>query len=345
VHTTVSKLTGADRRVFGLWAGAHLGLAVLAWMSSWINGQRGIYNALLGIYGQWDYVWYQNIAAHGYFSGQSFGSAERVFLPGDPAALVAVHLFTRNWVVAGLLVSLVAGGVALVCIGRLGGERAALYMLTAPAAMYLIVGYSESLFLALALPAWMAAKRRNRPLAALLAGLAGLVRVNGLFLIAALLVAAATSERGMRLRATAWASVSLIGPAAYAVYLRIGTGSWAAWLDANKNGWGLRFVGTAQSLHNTWNMAFGHSLTPERAAMFQLEIGCMAVGVVLTFAALGTTTFYQSVPRALLIAWPLYLLLAQVADRRPWVGQIYLWICAPLAVVVAVYFFLGQWAL
>ena len=363
VHTTVSKLTGADRRVLGLWAGAHLGLAVLAWMSSWINGQRGIYNALLGIYGQWDYVWYQNIAAHGYFSGQSFGSAERVFLPGDPAALVAVHLFTRNWVVAGLLVSLVAGGVALVCIGRLGGERAALYMLTAPAAMYLIVGYSESLFLALALPAWMAAKRRNRPLAALLAGLAGLVRVNGLFLIAALLVAAATSERGMRLRATAWASVSLIGPAAYAVYLRIGTGSWAAWLDANKNGWGLRFVGTAQSLHNTWNMAFGHSLTPERAAMFQLEIGCMAVGVVLailllwrnawpeatyvglTFAALGTTTFYQSVPRALLIAWPLYLLLAQVADRRPWVGQIYLWICAPLAVVVAMYFFLGQWAL
>jgi hypothetical protein len=180
-HTTLSRLTGADRRILGLWAGAHLGLAVLAWMASWINGQRGIYNALLGTYGQWDYAWYQNIAAHGYFSGQSFGSAERVFLPGDPAALVAVHLFVRDWVIAGLLVSLVAGGVALVCIGRLGGERAALYMLTAPAAMYLIVGYSESLFLALALPAWMAAKRRNWPLAALLAALAGLVRVNGLF--------------------------------------------------------------------------------------------------------------------------------------------------------------------
>ena len=240
--TAARRLTPADRRVLGLWGAAHLGLAVLAWMSTWIAGYRGPYAGLLGTYGQWDYDWYQTIAAHGYFSGQSLGTPEQAFLPGFPVILAAVHLVVRNWVAAGLLVSLVAGAVAVVCIGRLGGERTALYLLTAPAAMYLIVGYSEALFLALALPAWMAARRRDWPLAGIGVALAGLVRVNGLFLAVALLVAAATSERGQRLRSTAWASIGLSGSAIYAGYLWAGTGSWTAWFTASRAGWGLHAV-------------------------------------------------------------------------------------------------------
>lgn len=362
VRASSRRLTAADRCVLGLWTGAHVAVAVIAWMSAWIAGQRGFYTPLLGIYGQWDFVWYRDIAAHGYFSGHSPGAAGDVFLPGYPAVLAAVHLVVRSWIVSGLLVSLVAGGVALVCIGRLGGVRAALYMLTAPAAMYLVVGYSESLFLALALPAWMAARRRNWPLAGLLTAFAGLVRVNGLFLGAALICAALASERGGRLRAAGWACLGALGPGLFEVYLWAGSGSWTAWLAANRNGWGLHFVGPWKSFTTTWNMAFGHVLAPDRAAMFQIEIACMAAGVALalllawrrawpeaaycalTFAALGTSTYYQSVPRALLVSWPLYLLLARASGRRAWIGQIYLWACAPLAAIAAAYFFLGQWA-
>lgn len=362
-RAVAGRLTPADRRILGLWIGAHVALAVTAWMSAWIDGERGLYGPLLGVYGQWDFDWYEGIAAHGYFSGRGPGQDGYAFLPGDPFALAAAHLLLRQWIVSGLLVSLIAGGVTLVCIGRLGGERAALYLLTAPAAMYLMVGYSESLFLAFALPAWMAAKRRDWPTAALLAAFAGLVRVNGLFLVAALVLAAATSEHGgRRLRAVAVTSAAAIGPGFYELYLRLGSGSWTAWLTANRDGWGLRFVGPWKSLTDTWNMAFGHVLTPVRAPMFQLEIACMGAGVALaialawrrawpealycglTFAALGTTTYYQSVPRALLISWPLYLLLAKASERRPWIGQAYLWVSVPLAALVAVYFFLGQWA-
>ena len=362
-RAVAGRLTPADRRILGLWIGAHAALAVTAWMSAWIDGERGLYGPLLGVYGQWDFDWYEAIAAHGYFSGRGPSPDGYAFLPGEPFALAAAHLLLRQWIVSGLLVSLIAGGVALVCIGRLGGERAALYMLTAPAAMYLMVGYSESLFLAFALPAWMAAKRRDWPTAALLAALAGLVRVNGLFLIAALVLAAATSEHGgRRLRAVAVTSAAAIGPGFCELYLRLGSGSWTAWLTANKEGWGLHFVGPWRSLTDTWNMAFGHVLTPVRAPMFQVEIACMGAGVALTialawrrawpealycglmFAALGTTTYYQSVPRALLISWPLYLLLAKASERRPWIGQAYLWVSVPLAVLVAVYFLLGQWA-
>jgi hypothetical protein len=357
----VARLAPADRRILGMWAGAHVALAVIAWMSTWIEGKRGLYTPLLGTYGQWDYAWYQGIAAHGYFSGASGEPAAAVFLPGFPAVLALVHLIVRDWTAAGLLVSLIAGGVALVCMGRLGGERAALYLLTAPAAMYLMVGYSEALFLAFALPAWAAAKRRDWPVAALLAAFAGLVRVNGLFLIAALVLAALTSERHGRLRATAIVCLAAVGPGLYELYLWIGSGSWTAWATAN-SAWGLHFVGPWKSLADTWNMAFGHSLSAQSAPMFQIEIACMAAAVALTVVllvrrawpealycglailALGTTTYYQSVPRAVLIMWPLYVLTAQAGRRRPWVGQAYLWVCAPLAVLVAVMFFLGVWA-
>lgn len=358
----VRRLTAADRHNLGLWLGAHLGLAVICWMCAWLDGKRSIYTGLLGDYDQWDAQWYTTIAGHGYFGGNSNGPDGYAFLPGQPILMALVHLAVRNWDAAGLVLSLIAGAVVVVCTGRLGGERAALYLLTAPAAMYLMVAYSEATFLAFALPAWMAARRRKWPLAALLAACAGLVRIDGMFLIAGLLVMAAASERGGRIRAALWACVALAGPALYEVYLRAETGSWSAWTWANNDGWDLHYVGPWQSFRNSWDRAFGHGMAPDRAAMFQLEIACLAATLALTLVlawrrawpetvycglaviALGTTTFYQSTPRALLIMWPLYVLTARAAEKRPWVGQVYLWVCAPLAVITAVMFFLGEWA-
>lgn len=324
-----------------------------------MKGRPSFYDALLGNYAQWDVNWYVNIAGHGYFSGRGPGPDAYAFPPGEPVALAAVHLVVRNWTVAGLLISLVAGGVALICMTRLAGERAALYLLAAPATAYLMVGYSEALFLALTLPAWSAARRRDWPLAAVLAACAGLVRVTGVFLIAALLLEAATSKRGQRLRATAWACVALVGPAAYETYLWAGTGSWTAWFTASQGGWDLHFVGPWASLKETWDAAFGGGVQPEPAVMFQFEIAFMAVGLALTLVllwrrawpealycglavvSLGTTTYYQSVPRAVMLMWPLYALIARAARRRPWVGRLYLWVSIPTAVLIALFFFQG----
>lgn len=356
----VRRLRTGDRRVLGMWAGAHLALAVISWMTASMNGKRGLYAPLLGNYAHWDTNWYVKIAAHGYFSGRGAGPDSCAFFPGFPLALSLVHLLVRNWTVAGLLISLVAGGVALCCLRRLGGEIACLHLLTAPAAMYLLVGYSESLFLAFALPAWLAAQRRDWLTAGLLGAFAGLVRIDGVFLAAALILAAATSRRGQRLRATAWSLLALTGPGLYEVYLWAGSGSWGAWQSASQHGWGLHFVGPWRSLQTTWGMAFGGGLAPDHAVAFQVELAAMVVAVALTLAllwrrewpeavycglavvALGTTTYYQSVPRALLLMWPLYVLAARAADRRAWVGRVYLWSSAPLAVVVAMLFFLDM---
>src|SRR5262249_55186419 len=158
-----------------------------------------------------------------------------------PLVLSATHLLVRNWVLSELAVSAVAGCFAVVSLARLAHQRGAvLYLVTAPAAIFLMVGYSEALFLALAIPAWLAPSRGRWWRAALLAGLAGLVRPDAFFLIPALAVMALAghyqpdrpddpdSQAASRLREpgrlrlanAATACAALVGPAAYEIYLR-----------------------------------------------------------------------------------------------------------------------------
>lgn len=55
-----------------------------------------------------------------------------------------MHLILRNWVLCELLISGVAGCFAVVSLSRLaGGRRAVLYLLTAPTAVFLLVGYAD----------------------------------------------------------------------------------------------------------------------------------------------------------------------------------------------------------
>ncbi len=101
-----------------------------------------------------------------------------------------------------------------------------------------MVGYTECLFLALAIPAWRAAARGRWWRAALLAALSGLVRPDAVFLVAALAVMAA--HRPARVpswpRGEKWCC-ALAGPAAYEIYLMMHTGSWQAWATAKQVGW------------------------------------------------------------------------------------------------------------
>ncbi|MGR7000220.1 hypothetical protein ACU686_22725 [Yinghuangia aomiensis] len=88
------------------------------------------------------------------------------FFPGYPAALHAVHVFVGSWIAAGLLISLVCGAAAVVLLSRVAGldhpesvgERAVLLLLLLPPAVFLAAGYTEALFLMLALAAWLRAR-------------------------------------------------------------------------------------------------------------------------------------------------------------------------------------------
>ena len=354
------RVSADDRAALGIWAAAHLALFILAWAAAWVYRTTPTHAPLAGVFEHWDAVLLRNIAQYGYFSPHSLAHDIALF-PGYPLTLAAVHLIMRNWVLAELVLSAVAGCFAVVSLSRLaGGRRAVLYLLTAPAAVFLMVGYGECLFLALAIPAWHAADRGRWWRAALLAGLSGLVRPDAVFLIAALAVMALTGPRGTRLASAAKTCCALAGPAAYEIYLRVHTGTWQAWAKAKQAGWDLHLVTPIQALKTTWWAGFRHPYSAGFAFGMQLELAAMAAIVLATLAfvcwrrwpeatycglpvlALGTQTWYQSCPRTLLVLFPVWIALARLEVRRPGLRYVYFGVSAPLAAVVALLFLTYQ---
>lgn len=394
------RLTPADLRVLRLYLFTRLGLWLVAYSSAWLfpPGALGAAGARskspaswLSRWERWDWVHYQRIAEYGYFDSIPGGDPARgnrpAFFPGFPLVLRAVHTVVTDWTVAGLLISLVSGAVAVVALARiaglgrpdgaLAGQRAAVILLFSPAAVFLAAGYTESLFLAFALPAWLAAKNRHWRAAGILAAAGTTVRISGLFLAAAIVVEFLLAQRERsadgdriahrtgrlrRLRPLSWCALPVVPVAAFTGYLWLKTGDWSAWQHAQERGWRREFHSPLETLEHTWQGAFGRIVNTGYAVEFQLELVAMAVGalllavllirrcwpealyIALNLWALGTSYWYLSVPRATLLWWPLWIGLAHWSLRRGWVKDAYLGVVAPLSIVLAVTFTAGRWS-
>ena len=64
----------------------------------------------------------------------------------------------------------------------------------------------------------------------------------------------------------------------------------------------------------------------------------------LAFVGLGTQTWYQSVPRTMMIMFPIWVALANFTRNRAWIAKTYLAVSGSLAVVVGLLYLGGQWA-
>ncbi|MHC3460755.1 mannosyltransferase family protein [Streptomyces flavovirens] len=373
-------LTPADRGV--LW------LYLLTRVSVWItaHGARWLFprgsdvrdaGPVLEPFQQWDANHYLHIARDGYFPADAgpwmTGWDNReAFFPGYPMLLRAVHTLVPSWTAAGLLISLVAGAVAVLALSRTArsyvpedsdGRRTVLFFLLSPCAVFLAAGYTEALFLAFALPAWLAAQRHQWAWACTLTALATTVRVSGLFLAAAIAVLFVPSARTRQdWRGAGWLALPALPPAAYSWYLHAHTDDWMAWKHAQERGWYRDFHTPWEAWATTWNAAFDGLHTTGYAAMFQAELAAMVVGaalvgllvrhrrwpeaayVALSLWALGTSYWYTSIPRATLLWWPLWTGLAALSLRRPWFRTAYLCVAAPLSALVALAFLTGRWA-
>ncbi|MSO95846.1 MAG: hypothetical protein EXQ81_08645 [Thermoleophilia bacterium] len=149
----------------------------------------------IDLWARWDSVWYLTIAEQGYH-----GAAETLaFWPLYPAlvsllgALLGGHDLT-----AGVLISLASLLGALVLLERLGvrlvgrssSRRAVLYVALFPTAFFFGAVYSESLYLLLAVGAFLLAERGRFLPAGVVCGLAILTRVAGIAILPALAIIA-----------------------------------------------------------------------------------------------------------------------------------------------------------
>ncbi|KOV17151.1 integral membrane protein [Streptomyces sp. XY413] len=370
----------ADREVLWLYLVTRVGIWATAAAVGRLfpsDGESRRPMSLLSPWQRWDWSFYFHIAKDGYFPDGAgpwtIGWDNReAFLPGFPLALRAVHTVVPSWAASGALISFVAGGVAVVALARIArgllgdheaGRRAATFLLVSPCAVFLAAGYTESLFLALALPAWLAAQRRNWAAASVLACLACSVRVTGLFLAAALALHFLLTARTRAARRSApWLFLPALAPVLHSWYLHSWTGDWMAWKHSQERGWYRDFHLPWEAWSNTWTAAFEHTQPTGYALMSQAELLAMVTGVVLlgvlvrgrrwpealyialTLGALGTSYWYTSVPRSTLLWWPLWIALAGWSMRRPWVRSAYLYVAGPLCTTVAITFLTGRWA-
>jgi hypothetical protein len=366
------RVGGPARDALTTWFASRVAVAVAVLASVWMLGSTGSSTSWLAAWDRWDTGLYVKIARFGYDGYPADYPDEGVvaFFPGEPMVLRFVHLFVRDWVASGLLISLVAGAIACVALARIAalelgsetGSRAVLYLVLSPYAVFLAAAYSEALFLALALPAWLAAKRGRWLLAGVLAAGASTVRVTGLFLAVALVVQWFV-DPGARRRRRDLLPLALPGVAVatYMVYVHDLTGDWLGWQHAQQDHWGREFTAPWTALHTTWDAAFGSQLGPAYQWSFRAEVLAVAIGVAVTVllvlrrrwpeavyvggqvAALATSAYYLSVARATLLWWPLWVMLAAASLRRRWLHPAYLAVAPALMLAGVVAFTQGRW--
>jgi len=360
-----------DMASLAVWSASRVAVALLSVGGAWLlsGAQASSVEGFLRRWDRWDVGLFRKVAEFGY-EGRPEHYADvgvEAFFPGAPVVLRAVHLVVPDWTAAGLVMSLVAGGFASVALGRLAAlehappSRAVLYLVLSPYAVFLFAGYSEALFLALALWGWLAARQERWLAAGLLVAGAASVRVSGVFLACGLVVHHLVVRRG-RVRADA---APLLAPfaavAAYFAYLWAVTGDPWRWFRAQEAGWGRRTTPPWEALTTTVRAGLDGAQGAEYAWSFRAEVLAVAVGLVLTVVlvrrrswgeatyvglsvgALATSTYYLSVGRATLLWWPLFVLLAVAAVRRPWLHTAYLALSAPVMALLVLTFTSGRW--
>lgn len=368
--TLLRRVRATDRDALLIWLASRASILVVAGATGWLLlGSDQVVRPFLDRWVQWDFYHYRGIAEFGY-GGEPTGVPNEAFFPAFPALLWLGHLLGLPHVLAGLVVSFVAGAVAAVALARLGdleggpgvGRLAVVAWVFAPPAVFLAAPYTESLFLAMAIPSWLAARRGRWAPAGVLAAMACTVRVSGLFLVAALVVEWLTSRHRHGLGGVGWLFVPAVPLLVWMAYLRWLTGDWLAWLNAQAQEWNRTFTWPWDSFANTWNAAFEGTVSIDFVWMFRAEIVAVLIGVALTTAllalrrwgeatwvglqvvAFATSYWYFSVPRATLLWWPLWVGLAVVAARWRWVLWAYLSISVPLMAIWAATFLTSRWA-
>ena len=362
-------------KVTSWWIGTRLLTLVVALVGSWaaVSDSDSPFGGYVELWNQWDTRWFESIATEGYvgtyvsdFEDFRYNVA---FFPGLPLLMRTAVFIGVPPVFIGIAVSLIAGWVAAMALLRLSqqvggrGWLAPFAWIVAPTAVFLTAAYTEALFAAFAFWAWAMARERAWLAAGLLAGASAFVRPNAIFLTAGLAVLFVLSRpRTLRGWLGGW---PLLLPIAvvlgYFAYLRSLTGSWTAWFDAQRDFWDRQLVDPVTSFMNTYELIFTFSPTGEPSSRMVSEIIAMgvliavviasvikrwwaeSVYVLVTAVSLGTSSMYYSIPRTLILIFPLWILLGLWLERARWRPWAYGIVSIPSLAVITVLFTQGQW--
>jgi len=363
----------------GVWPTVGLALAVklmillLGAFSSVLFSEQalGSPRRLLEIWNRWDAPHYLDLATYGYQPSGEIGLFI-VFYPLFPWLTRSVSLFTGGDVLVGaFVVSTVASIVAAVLLNRLAAidepprvaGEAVWFFLIFPTSYFLHIPYTESLFIALTLGCFLLARREHWLLAGALGGLAALARVNGLVLIPALLVEAALQYRATRRLDWRWLAAIAGVAAGFGGYLLLNyavMGDALYFLQVQRGHWHKALAWPWQGISATISSlpsrppAEAHMVVIEELIYMALSLAC-TIAAALTLRASYTawmagnwllftgTSFIMSVPRYVLILFPMFILFARLSRDRRWFAVLTVWSLLFMSLFVSL-FVTGRWA-
>lgn len=336
---------------------------------------------LFRLFFHWDSVYFAGIAKDGYFGAGSLPTWQ-AFFPGYPAAargvaalLGGAHPTSTQIIVALGVVAASASLIATALFWRLvedsQGPRAAaaatVLFVGGPYSLFLVASYSEGLFLVFAIGAWLCASRGNWLPAGILAAGASLTRINGVFLVVALVVLYVLVRRRRRepylARAIGLGCIGLSTVGAYFAFLFFRTGDPLAWTHAENAGWHRTIEWPWATLYRTLDdMLHGRTDASRLQSGFEVifaalfVLSCIvlvrrrwwaeATLVGLTTLSLMTSSSYLSLARTSLVLFPLPILVVTTLSSRRWRWVYWTVFAAGIAVLLinTRQFTLGLWS-
>ncbi len=139
----------------------------------------------------WDGGHYLNIAKYGYSE-----KIQYAFFPMYPLLIRVINLVFQNYLISGLLISVVSSFLAIQILYKLVildfdkkiAEKVILSLLLFPTAFYFLIVYSEGLFFLLTVSSFYFLRRNKLLLAVIFASLASATRLSGLAVVLAILI-------------------------------------------------------------------------------------------------------------------------------------------------------------
>ncbi|MBM3233450.1 glycosyltransferase family 39 protein [Candidatus Pacearchaeota archaeon] len=335
------------------------------YMVGYIFNNQDTFLERLALY---DGQWYLHIAAEGYSQGSNL-MLDHGFYPMYPFTIWILSIFGLNIVVAGLVISWVAGALAVVLLyilikdgfGNAVAKKSVTYLLIFPGAFFLSVLYTEALFLMFVALSFIYAQKEKWALAGIFGAFVTLTRIQGIFLVFPLAYMY-YRNRGFLLKKTdkkvfyiALLPVSLV---LFYLYLFSLTGDFFASYNDQAEGWGkgprIPLLPTIlKYIENPQFHTYSYSIIDLSFGIFFLVL------LVLMYKRLPREYFIyslfawtvpligggtESLTRYLLLSFPSFILLGQWGEKNKIVNWTIIIVFTILSAYFAYLFTRGHWA-
>lgn len=323
--------------------------------------------SILRVWERWDAPHFFEVARYGY--GPPADPARIVIFPLFPA-LVAIGSLLTEPLVAGMIISFgatLASAVGLYRLIRLDANRSTgslgvLAMSIFPTAFSLVAPYTEAVFLAFAIWAFLFARTGRWREAGICSLFAGLARIHGAFILPALAVEYWLSRRRIG-RDAAWLLLGAGGPLVYLAINALTFGDPFFFVGIQTEVFRVSTTTPWNGLWSAWQGALAFQPTEQWATVYLAPMAALvvlglatiwsivgrggrpsyAVYCGIAFLSFASLTWPISVPRYIMGAFPIFIA-AAYAGRRSWLGPPLFVASTLLLGVCLTLFVIGHWA-